>query len=515
VTLAEAARPGRMAGRRWITAASGGLLLAVVSVAITGLSPSNALLATFAVVVSAGLFVAPGLSIGILAVFLLLQQFLTNVVGGPDTDIGRVVHQLDKYILVAGVVRVTLALMASRPHDPIRRWTAWTAAFCAIGLLSGLVHAVPLRTLFLGAFLGVKFPLFVLIGLAIPWKPDDAERIVRWVIRLGPLLLASGILLLLAPDGIRALFTDPAAASEDFFRRGGVESMRGIFTHPGTFGWAMSLVACYAFASVLQRRKAGAVTGLVAGIIGILWSLRRKPLVALPLAVLSGIVTLRTRRQRAGVVVALVVVGTAGWLVGRHQLAIVSQATAAEYLNPDAESDLPRLVLYGVGWRVATASFPLGAGFGRFGSYASVLDYSPLYDQYGLSSLFGFSPDDPRYVTDAYWPSVVGETGFLGAAVCMGFIVALWFGLRRAARMSAAAESNRLLAQAAGFALVEVLVESVAGPLFATSLTAFAVAVPIGVSLRLASPLPEEPQPSGPGEATPRAAPRQDPPPLH
>jgi len=486
------AAPPRPGARRSIAVGAGAIVFGAVAVLIAGVSPANALLATLALVVSAGLFVAPVVSIAVLAAFLLLQQFLTNVVGGPEADLGRVIHQLDKYILVAGVVRVALALAISRPHDPLRRWTAWTAAFCAIGLVSGLVHGVPLPTLLLGAFLALKFPLLVLVGLAIPWTPEDADRIVRWVVRLGPLLLASGVVLLLAPDGVRALFTDPGAAQEDFFRRGGVESMRGIFTHPANFGWAMSLIGCYGFANALRGRRVAAVTGLGTGAIGVLWSLRRKPLLALPLAMLSGVVTLRTTRQRVGVIAALVIIGAAGWAVGRRQLAIVSQSTAAEYLNPDTESDVPRLILYAVGWRVASSAFPLGAGFGRFGSYASVLDYSPLYDQYGLSSVYGFGPDDPRYVTDAYWPSVMGETGFLGVAVQVAFIAALWLALRGAARAKDALEPSRVLALAAGLALVELLVESVAGPLFATSLTAFAVGVPIGVSLRLASPSPAE-----------------------
>jgi len=468
----------------------GTVVVAGAAVALTGASSANALLGILALVLAVGLFTAPALSMGVLAGFLLLQQFLTNLVGGPATDIGRVIHQLDKYVLVAGVVRVGLALATSRRGDPIRRWSAWTALFCGIGLLSGMLHGVPLRTLLLGAFLALKFPLLVLLGLAIPWEPADAERLVRWAVRLGPVLLASGIILLVAPDSVRALFTDPSAAEEDFFRRGGVQSMQGIFTHPGNFGWAMSLVACYGFACLVQRRKGLGGMAVVTGAVGILWSLRRKPLIALPIAMVSSVVTLRTRRQRVAVVGTLAAIGLVGWAVGREQLAIVGRATAAEYLDPDTESNLPRVLLYGVGWQIASSGFPLGAGFGRFGSYTSVLDYSPLYDQYGLSTVYGFTPDDPRYATDAYWPSVVAETGVLGAAVLLAMILALWLALRRAARLSALPDPSRLLAQAASLGLVELLVESVAGPLFATSLAAFAVGVPIGISLRLAAPAP-------------------------
>ena len=487
---------------RRVLAGAGIVLVAAAAVALAGFNPADALLGILAAVLAAGMFVAPALSISVLAIFLLLQQFLTNVVGGPETDVGRVIHQLDKYILVAGVVRVGLALAVSKRRDPLRRWTAWSAAYCGLGLLSGLVHGVPLGTLMLGAFLALKFPLLVLLGLAIPWTPEDADRAVRWVVRLGPVLLASGVILLVAPDAVRALFTDPGAAEEDFFRRGGLQSMQGIFTHPGNFGWAMSLVGCYGFANLLQRRKGPAALALATGAIGVLWSLRRKPLIALPIAMLSSVITLRTPRQRVAVLGTLVVLCAGTWLVGRQQLSVVSRATAAEYLDPDREDNLPRLLLYGVGWQVASSAFPLGAGFGRFGSYASVLDYSPLYDQYGLSSVYGFTPDDPRYITDSYWPSVMAETGLLGAAVHLALIVALWLALRRATRMPDSPGASRLLAQAAGLALVELLVESAAGPVFATSLAAFAVGVPIGISLRLAAPPATPAFPVAPAEPT-------------
>lgn len=65
--------------------------------------------------------------------------------------------------------------------------------------------------------------------------------------------------------------------------------------------------------------------------------------------------------------------------------------------------------------RIARDYFPLGAGFGTFGSYQSGVHYSPLYLKYGLSNIHGLGRD-ARFVSDTFWPMILGQTGFLGLA---------------------------------------------------------------------------------------------------
>jgi hypothetical protein len=81
-----------------------------------------------------------------------------------------------------------------------------------------------------------------------------------------------------------------------------------------------------------------------------------------------------------------------------------------------------RQMLYKAGARIALDHFPIGGGFGSFGSEASISDYSPLYSQYGLSGTYGFRPSAPIFLHDASWATVLGETGLAGL---VGFVIAV------------------------------------------------------------------------------------------
>lgn len=70
--------------------------------------------------------------------------------------------------------------------------------------------------------------------------------------------------------------------------------------------------------------------------------------------------------------------------------------------------------LYLTGYKIAKDYFPLGSGFGTFGSFISRRFYSPLYYEYGISSIWGLSPSMPSYIADTYWAMIMGETGFIG-----------------------------------------------------------------------------------------------------
>ena len=111
-----------------------------------------------------------------------------------------------------------------------------------------------------------------------------------------------------------------------------------------------------------------------------------------------------------------------------------------------------------------------------------MLDYSPIYDEYGLSDLYGLGKEDPYYIEDTYWPHIAAETGWVGAVVLLLLYVLL---LERAARvaMRAPGSATKALAVAACLAMIEGFIESGAGPVFEEALFALAVGVPLGATL--------------------------------
>ncbi|WP_297157455.1 O-antigen ligase [uncultured Ellagibacter sp.] len=76
-----------------------------------------------------------------------------------------------------------------------------------------------------------------------------------------------------------------------------------------------------------------------------------------------------------------------------------------------------RYLLQSNSMQIAQSFFPFGSGFGTYASYMSGEYYSPLYYLYGLSGVYGLSPDYHAFVSDSFWPTVIGQFGFFGLAL--------------------------------------------------------------------------------------------------
>ncbi|RKD91979.1 hypothetical protein [Mangrovibacterium diazotrophicum] len=88
-----------------------------------------------------------------------------------------------------------------------------------------------------------------------------------------------------------------------------------------------------------------------------------------------------------------------------------------------------RPALYMTSIKILSDYFPLGSGLGTFATHASAVDYSPLYDQYDLSSVFGLTPDKRSFISDTFFPSLA-QFGFLGTILFFTFWVRLFKKIR-------------------------------------------------------------------------------------
>lgn len=84
------------------------------------------------------------------------------------------------------------------------------------------------------------------------------------------------------------------------------------------------------------------------------------------------------------------------------------------YFFSDIQSDSARYQLLITSILIARDSFPIGAGFGTFGSYMSAIHYSPVYRIYGISNVHGLIEGATYFTSDSFWPMILGETGIVG-----------------------------------------------------------------------------------------------------
>ncbi len=80
---------------------------------------------------------------------------------------------------------------------------------------------------------------------------------------------------------------------------------------------------------------------------------------------------------------------------------------------------------------IAKDFYPLGSGFGTYASYFSVVNYSPMYYEYGLSNIFGLTEDNPNFVSDVFWPMVLGQFGVFGFIIYIICIIILFSKIQK------------------------------------------------------------------------------------
>lgn len=86
--------------------------------------------------------------------------------------------------------------------------------------------------------------------------------------------------------------------------------------------------------------------------------------------------------------------------------------------------DTVRAVMHSASVELAVDEFPLGSGVSTFGSEGSRRNgYSSLYKKYQIWGLWGATYSNDRYLLDTFWPKVLGESGFVGLAAYLGFVI--------------------------------------------------------------------------------------------
>lgn len=92
-----------------------------------------------------------------------------------------------------------------------------------------------------------------------------------------------------------------------------------------------------------------------------------------------------------------------------------------------------RVALASVGIIIANNYFPFGTGFGSYGSYMSKVYYSDVYYQYGLNNVYGLSnsPGSESFISDTFWPMILGQTGYLGIIAYIIILLVLFSSINK------------------------------------------------------------------------------------
>ncbi|MCF6736930.1 hypothetical protein [Blastococcus sp. KM273129] len=330
----------------------------------------------------------------------------------------------------------------------------WFVGFVAIGLLSTVSADGPFSIAVPAAFIAVKGVLFALALAQLRWTRDDLVVLIRVGLATIAVVALTGLLNLVAP----ATWANLLTGNPPMNGVGPLPALSGLFQHPAAFSrfCGALAVACLTYGLVVRRSLANTLlTAVTTGLAFLTFQV--KSIVGL-LATMSAIGARFLRP--AGAMALLCAAPVLALVAAPPLLELVGADFALYVLQDSARSELT----YG-GFLVAAQYFPLGAGFGMYGSSTAAAIYSPIYYELGFPGRYGLSPGTGQYLNDNQWPAILGETGWLGAACFAAGVLAMLVSLMR--RTSPAEDRLVRWIRLTGIGwMVLLLVESLASPVF-------------------------------------------------
>ena len=142
------------------------------------------------------------------------------------------------------------------------------------------------------------------------------------------------------------------------------------------------------------------------------------------------------------------------------------------YFFSSIQSTSARYRLLTTSFMIAKDYFPIGGGFGTFGSFTSGEYYSPLYSIYGIQYVFGLERGNAWFISDSFWPMIVGQFGVLGLCLLIAALVRLFL------KIQTIRTNNEYYYMSALIVLVYLLISSVAEAAFVHP-----IAIPMGMWL--------------------------------
>jgi len=261
--------------------------------------------------------------------------------------------------------------------------------------------------------------------------------------------------------------------AEALFYRANMLSAVSVFGHPGGLGTTMGIFACFTAAYYIVTGEKSILVLTAIFLMTMLLSLRITPAVGFYGALVFAAFILRsTERHRA--TFFLIAIGGMFLFVFADIVIDILSGALKGYITHANYDKVARDALYINGFKIARDYFPLGAGFGTYGGYISYLIYSPLYYKYGLYKMWGLSPQTGQFISDTFWPHIMGEIGFIGLIIYVAIIFVLITFTVKAVKTF---ESTFLRTFALGTAMTFVLslAHSIKGVIYEQSLWAYLI----------------------------------------
>lgn len=214
---------------------------------------------------------------------------------------------------------------------------------------------------------------------------------------------AKVIIIVLAFITVHDLIFNPIFPKAEF--RYFMYSYRLMFSHPTYLAAAMStLLILFGFDNKDNKNIAYMI---IASIIGV-FTFRLKAVAFIAFYWIVYIVVFILKKEK--LLIQTIIVGVISSFV-------IAKDAIEGYFLVSAGKFSPRSIMLNDSIKLASNHFPLGTGFGSFGTTIADKFYSPLYYELGYQNFWGMGPENSMFLTDCFWPAVIAQTGYVGLII--------------------------------------------------------------------------------------------------
>lgn len=383
------------------------------------------------------------------------------------------------FILLVFAVQVVINIPRGQFFFP-KNLIIFLAVSILIGLVSSLNSGISEWSMY-QVFLTFQGFLLLFVLCNLDTTEHESHVYLKVFLVLAGIVFLLSIVELIDREAFYRIF-QVGEIHEQALTRGKYIAVQSVFGHPGLYSWYMAYAFSISCAFLLKKNKYIYATLMIIFSIGVVLSLRRKSIFSLIVVFTLFIILFLEKRNRKTILLlgsCVLVIVPALFI---EQIQYIVNKGVAHYISGEYYS--PRNLLYVAAIHLANEYFPLGTGFGTYGSWMSRIHYSDLYYTLNFHENYGMTPNNGKYLTDTYWPMIIGELGWIG---CLSMLL-LWYSLLRRLIMNyrkSKRQSNQIVHCAASLALVQVMVESIASPSLSKAPEIFFVMLLVGISFRL------------------------------
>ena len=326
----------------------------------------------------------------LLAVSIIIMLFMVPIENATNGIVGILFKNLDE---IFAAISLFLIIKHHR-HLKNVQGLVYYFAFLMVGILSTFVYGQqPLRSVFLDFICCSKYILSFAGIYCFSSSHKDDMHLRKYLGKLAKI----------------ALFLLTVYCISQLIIYGGRTAVTLFNAHPvNTCHIAVGLYVLTVLQDGIKKQK----IWMVFACIGCLSSLTTKGAgVALIIILISEFQLLIKGRYRWAIYI-LLFVGII--LIGYDSFQMF-------FLNKSAA----RAILLKNSISIAASHHGIGLGYAMYGSSQAAATYSPIYYSLGFNSRFGMTSTKYSYLTDSFWPIILGEFGIIGLCLFIAYLIKL------------------------------------------------------------------------------------------